>query len=104
VLSDFGEFTNENMFLHDSLLDKITFAPHNLAVDGPFHKFDMIFCRNVMIYFNQSLKDIVHELLFHSLKPGGYLTLGDKESIRFSKYAALYNRMSEDERVYRKIF
>jgi chemotaxis protein methyltransferase CheR len=104
VLKDFGQFKDGNLNLHDSLLDKITFAPHNLAMDGPFHQFDMIFCRNVMIYFNQKLKDSVHELLFQSLKPGGYLTLGDKESIRFSKYAAHYKRMNEVERIYRKIF
>jgi chemotaxis protein methyltransferase CheR len=104
ALQDFGSFVDGNLKLHDSLMDKITFAPHNLATDGPFHQFDMIFCRNVMIYFNQNLKDNVHELLFQSLTPGGYLTLGDKESIRFSKYATHYKWLNDDERIYRKMF
>jgi chemotaxis protein methyltransferase CheR len=103
-LKDYGDFVDGNLKLHDYLLDQITFAPHNLASDGPFHQFDMIFCRNVMIYFNQSLKDKVYELLFESLATGGYLTLGDKESIRFSKFAAHFRRMNSDERVYCKLF
>jgi chemotaxis protein methyltransferase CheR len=101
-LINFGEIREGNLYLHPYLLDKITFSPHNLATDGSFHEFDVIFCRNVMIYFNQNLKNSVHGLLYRSLKPGGFLALGDKESVRFTEYASHYSRL--EEKIYRKVF
>ena len=63
----------------------ITFANHNLATDSVFSETHLILCRNVLIYFNRDLQDRVLELFRDSLIRGGFLCLGSKESIQFSK-------------------
>jgi chemotaxis protein methyltransferase CheR len=60
-------------------------------------------CRNVMIYFNKSLQDRVHDLLHDSLIPLGILSLGHKETIKYTKAENLYEELDPDERIYRRI-
>jgi chemotaxis protein methyltransferase CheR len=81
----------------------IVFALHNLVSDRSFNEFQLIFCRNVMIYFNRTLQRHVHELLYDSLALWGYLGLGRSESVRFSQHEHRYEAVSERERLYRKI-
>jgi chemotaxis protein methyltransferase CheR len=81
----------------------VVFAVHNLVSDRSFNEFHLIFCRNVMIYFNRSLQQRVHELLYDSLALWGYLGLGRSESLRFSQHEHRYEAVSERERLYRKI-
>ena len=50
-----------------------------LVTDGPFNEFDLILCRNVMIYFNRRLQDRVHHLLYDSLANFGVLGLARKD-------------------------
>ncbi|MBB6637877.1 CheR family methyltransferase [Cohnella thailandensis] len=86
-----------------SLKERIVFAEHNLATDRSFNEFHLIFCRNVMIYFDPSLRERVHRLFYESLAPGGILVLGGKESLAFTSHADHYETLSEEHRVYRKI-
>jgi chemotaxis protein methyltransferase CheR len=85
------------------LRDNIVFAPHNLVTDGAFNEFNVILCRNVMIYFNKALQDRVHELLHRSLARFGVLGLGRKESLRFTPHEASYDTLDDFERLYRKV-
>ena len=57
------------------------FAQHNLAQDGSFNEFQLIVCRNVLIYFGRPLQERVHDLFLDSLARFGVLALGHKESI-----------------------
>src|SRR3954467_14138980 len=50
-----------------ALIDQVVFAQHNLVSDAPFNEFNLIVCRNVMIYFGKALQDRVHELFYESL-------------------------------------
>ena len=86
-----------------SLLDNVVFAQHNLASDRSFNEFNAIVCRNVMIYFDRSLQDRVHELFYESLAMFGVLVLGHKESIRFTRFADRYEELDAGERIYRKV-
>jgi chemotaxis protein methyltransferase CheR len=86
-----------------SLRENIVFAPHNLVTDGSFNEFNVILCRNVMIYFNQPLQARVHELLHQSLSQFGVLGLGRKESLRFTPHEASYVALDEPERLYRRV-
>lgn len=67
------------------LRDVITFSRHNMVVDNlPIQKFgtcDVIFCRNVIIYFTHQTAKHVIELFFDILNPGGYLFLGHSETL-----------------------
>jgi chemotaxis protein methyltransferase CheR len=86
-----------------SLLDNVVFAQHNLAMDGVFNEFNLILCRNVMIYFDQDLQERVHGLFYGSLERFGILALGHKESISFSGFAGRYDEVDAEERIYRKV-
>jgi chemotaxis protein methyltransferase CheR len=86
------------------LMDQVVFAQHNLVSDAPFNEFNLIVCRNVMIYFGKALQDRVHELFFESLDTFGILALGHKESIKFSRYEDRYEALDAPEKLYRKMF
>jgi chemotaxis protein methyltransferase CheR len=86
------------------LLDQVVFAQHNLVSDAPFNEFNVIVCRNVMIYFGKTLQDRVHELFYESLDPFGILALGHKESIKFTKYEERYEALDVPEKLYRKMW
>jgi chemotaxis protein methyltransferase CheR len=79
----------------------VSFAQHNLATDGSFNEFHLIICRNVLIYFNRTLQDRVHRLLYQSLIRFGFLGLGTKETVRFTPHEAHYQELPE--RLYRKV-
>jgi chemotaxis protein methyltransferase CheR len=65
------------------LTAKPTYQKHDLVKEGNnFGKqFDLILCRNVLIYFNNNLQNKVFEMFWQSLKPNGYLVIGLHESI-----------------------
>jgi len=86
-----------------SLTENVVFAQHNLAMDRSFNEFNMIVCRNVMIYFDKVLQDRVHELFYESLDVFGVLALGHKESISFTPYVDRYEELDPGERIYRKV-
>jgi chemotaxis protein methyltransferase CheR len=86
-----------------SLTENVVFAQHNLAMDRSFNEFNVILCRNVMIYFDKALQDHVHGLFYDSLATFGILGLGHKESINFTRFADRYEAVDPDERIYRKI-
>ncbi len=69
-----------------SLADSVVFAQHNLASDAAFNEFNVITCRNVMIYFDRPLQDHVHRLFYESLASFGILALGQKETLRQSPH------------------
>jgi chemotaxis protein methyltransferase CheR len=72
-------------------------------MDRSFNEFNVIVCRNVMIYFDKALQDHVHTLFYESLDMFGVLALGHKESINFTRYAGRYEEIDLDERIYRKV-
>jgi chemotaxis protein methyltransferase CheR len=85
-----------------SLVDAAVFAQHNLVSDAAFNEFNVIVCRNVMIYFAEPLQRRVHSLFYGSLATFGVLALGQKETIRFSPHAARYEELDAAERLYKK--
>jgi chemotaxis protein methyltransferase CheR len=81
----------------------IVFSQHSLASDGSFNEFNVIFCRNVMIYFGGDLKDRVQQLLYDSLCRFGFLCLGKKESLEHSPLESRFEALAGDLRIYRRI-
>lgn len=87
----------------DRLKSKMIVATHNLVSDRSFNEFQLIFCRNVLIYFDKSLQDKVLSLFDDSLEKLGFLVLGSKENLRFSAIAAKYTQFEPGEKIWRKI-
>ena len=85
-----------------SLTKNVVFSQHNLVTDKSFSEFNVILCRNVLIYFDKSLQTKVHELFYESLPMFGVLCLGSKESIRFIRYEQCYEQIGPDK-IFRKV-
>lgn len=87
----------------ETLSEKVIFAAHNLVTDRSFNEFQLIICRNTLIYFNKELQDRVLHLFTESLEQLGFLALGAKETLRFTTAAPLYKPVAQQEKIWRKI-
>lgn len=102
---DFGKYyssCSSGEKFKDDLRNCIQFKTHSLANDGYIQNFDLILCRNVLIYFNQELQNRVLELFDTSLAKGSFLALGEKETLKLSAIAKKYNQMGT-EKIWKKI-
>ena len=84
-----------------SLREKMILSTHNLVSDSSFNSFQLIICRNVLIYFDKKLQERVFHLFDDSLENLGYLALGTKETLRFSHLQNRYQHM-EDQKIWKK--
>jgi chemotaxis protein methyltransferase CheR len=100
--SDYYTAKYESVLLDRSLKQNIVFSIHNLAVDRSFNEFQLILCRNVIIYFNQSLQNKVIDLFYESLCPFGFLALGNKESLLFSNRKKNFEVIDRKEKIFMK--
>jgi chemotaxis protein methyltransferase CheR len=85
------------------LKENIVFSTHNLVTDASFNEFNVILCRNVLIYFNQRLQEQVHKLLYESLRVFGILGLGRQETLKMTAYEHCYEEVESQEKLYRRI-
>lgn len=104
VLADYYTTQYGRAIFHSSLKKNIVWSQHNLVTDGSFNEFHVILCRNVLIYFDQTLQARVHKLLYESLIHFGMLGLGQMESIQFSPYEKSYEARDNLEKWYCKIY
>ena len=102
-LSTFYKSNNSTAVIDPVLKQNIVFTQHNLVTDGAFNEFNVVLCRNVLIYFNKSLQDRVHKLLYDSLAMFGILGLGRKETIGFTSHQRCYEELDGATRLYRKL-
>lgn len=92
-----------NAIFSPALRRNVVFSQHNLVTDRSFAEFNVIFCRNVLIYFDKQLQHRVHSLFYESLVMFGVLALGSKESLKFSQYEPCYEQLVPVEKLYRKV-
>jgi chemotaxis protein methyltransferase CheR len=89
--------------LDDELRSKMIVSTHNLVSDRSFNEFQLIICRNVLIYFSKTLQDKVLELFDSSLETRGFLALGSKEQVKFAGIGKKYEQIDAKEKIWRKI-
>ena len=97
----FYKAVGDRAVLEPSLRRNVVFAQHNLVTDQSFNEFNVVLCRNVLIYFNRPLQEHVHRLLYASLGRLGFLGLGARENLRFTPHEKQYQDIGE--RIYRKV-
>ncbi|MDH5474201.1 MAG: protein-glutamate O-methyltransferase CheR [Cyclobacteriaceae bacterium] len=85
-----------------SLVENVSFREHDLVKGEVFNKFDLVLCRNVMIYFNQSLQNEVLKKFHESLFKFGYLIIGSKESLIWCDIANKFIVVNNEEKIYKK--
>jgi chemotaxis protein methyltransferase CheR len=100
--SDYYTARYDHAMLMPSLKEHIVFASHNLAFDGDFGEMQMVFCRNVLIYFKQPLKNRALNLFSSILAEGGFLCLGTKETLEGRAIGPHFAEISPRTRIYRK--
>ena len=85
-----------------TLRKNVVFADHSLATDAAFAEVQIVSCRNVLIYFERALQDRAVALFRDALCARGFLGLGAKETLRFSKHEAAFDVFAPEERWYRR--
>lgn len=102
-LKDYYTEENGRAVVKKELLSNVVFQKHDLVLGNGFNSFDLILCRNVMIYFNQALQNEVLKKFHGSLNKYGYLAIGAKESMIWCDYANRFIVVNQEERVFKKI-
>ncbi len=104
-LQDFSDYYTamyEEAIIRKDIRERVIFQQHNLVTDGSFNEFQLIFCRNVMIYFDKALQNNVVKLFYVSLSPLGFLALGMKESLLFSDVQHEFETTDAGVKLFRK--
>ncbi|MBB5438198.1 chemotaxis protein methyltransferase CheR [Pedobacter sp. AK017] len=102
TLSNYYTAKYDAASINHSLKKNVLFSAHNLASDGVFNEFQLISCRNVMIYFNTELQKKVIELFYNSLANFGFLCLGSKETLRSTELGR-FKIIDKKNNIYQKI-
>jgi len=84
-----------------SIREAIIFAPHNIIMDPPFTKLDLLSCRNLLIYLTLELQKKLLPLFHYSLNPGGFLFLGNSETV--GNFTNLFAPLAGKTRLYRRL-
>lgn len=91
---------NECYKLNDEIRSMVSFQRFNLIDKLPFHFMDVIFCRNVLIYFKREQQDLLFQKFNQALNQGGYLVIGKTETLGDKDLFALVNSR---QRIYQKL-
>jgi chemotaxis protein methyltransferase CheR len=93
---------NKSVCFNKDLLKNIYFSIHNLVSDKVFNEFEVVFCRNVVIYFNDKLQERSLGLLKDSLCYRGHLFLGNSEHMNFKGISEYFRVVDKNHNVYQK--
>jgi len=102
-LSDYYHVAYSQAVMMPELRKNIVFSLHDLTGDGVFNEFQMVSCRNVMIYFNLEQRQKVFKLLYESLAMFGFLCLGKRETLRYSGFEQNFRIINTALNIYQKI-
>ena len=92
----FTKLGDKSFKISDDIKQRVNFKQHNLLKDNYGSGFDLIVCRNVMIYFTEEAQDDIYRKFYQALKPGGVLFVGSTEqmmkadSIGFKSYHSFF--------------
>jgi chemotaxis protein methyltransferase CheR len=100
--SEYYHARYEAAALDNALKARLTFANHNLVCDGVFGEMHLVFCRNVLIYFNRELQNRALRLFTESLVNGGYLCIGTREDLRFTEVEDEYETVNGKAKIFKK--
>ncbi|MGZ3862942.1 MAG: CheR family methyltransferase [Bacteroidia bacterium] len=100
-LSDYFNKEDKSYIMDRGLLTNVRFLRHDLSTGTSFSKFDLIICRNVMIYFNKELQEKVFSLFEGSLFKKGFVVIGKKESMAYYNNAPRFAEINATEKIYR---
>lgn len=103
MFNSYCTYRENNVEMDSHLLECVEFVEHNLVQAEQLGTYDIILCRNVMIYFNKILQDEVFKLFYKSLEKGGYLVIGAKESLVWCSLSDKFEIVNSKEKIFKKI-
>lgn len=103
AFSEYYRAGHGHVVMHAELSKNIMWASHNLVTDASFNEFNLIVCRNVLIYFNRALQERAHRLFYDSLASDGLLALGRQESLQLTPLESCYQALDSREKIYRRV-
>ena len=99
-LAKFFRSQGDGYIVDQRIREMVLFAQHDLIMDPPFTRLDLLSCRNLLIYFNATLQKRLLPLFHYSLLPGGVLMLGGSETVGSAQN--LFPPLSSKTRLYRR--
>jgi chemotaxis protein methyltransferase CheR len=102
-LADYYTASSTYALFDRSLKGSILFSDHSLATDSTFAEVQLVSCRNVLIYFDRDLQDRAIGVLADALCRRGFLGLGLKETLRFSRHAPRFVEFVPEDRIYQRL-
>ncbi len=99
-LARFFSAQSDGFLIDKTIRETVLFAQHDVILDPPFTRLDMLSCRNLMIYFNTALQRRLVPLFHYSLRPGGVLLLGGSETV--GRSLTLFEPLNPKSRLYRR--
>lgn len=103
TLSDWFTAGYSRIRMDPSLRERVLFTNHNLVSDSVFGEMQLVVCRNVLIYFRDQLQDRALGLFRDSLVHGGYLCLGNRESLDYSSVVEDFSVVDLSNSIYRRV-
>jgi chemotaxis protein methyltransferase CheR len=100
--SDYYTAKYDHVLIDKELRKNIVFSHHNLVTDNVFNEFQLILCRNVLIYFDPVLQNKVLNLLYNSLSPLGFLAIGIKESLLFTDLNSKFDNVLPSFKIFKR--
>ncbi|QCB45547.1 chemotaxis protein CheB [Hydrogenophaga sp. PAMC20947] len=100
-LGRFFHHKSSGYLINQGIRDMVRFAQHDVILDPPFTRLDILCCRNLMIYFDAALQQRLIPLFHYSLRPGGVLLLGGSETV--GRAQAMFKPLHPKTRLYWRI-
>jgi chemotaxis protein methyltransferase CheR len=100
-LKRYFSYDGEMYILSDKIKDMVRYKKHDLFTDNRLGHFDLILCRNVMIYFNKDMQEKLIARFYKALNFNGYLVIGKTEGL-FGDIKDRFNIVNSRERIYQK--
>jgi chemotaxis protein methyltransferase CheR len=103
--NDFSKYYHANgkeAAMDSTLINHVSFSYHNLITDQAAGTYDIIFCRNVMIYFDNKAKARLIEKFYNALKPGGYFIIGFYDTMLPMINLTELKMVDEEAKIFRK--
>ena len=100
-LARFFTQQDDGLRISKPIRDMVLFALHDIVLDPPFTKLDILCCRNLLIYFDAALQRRLLPLFHYSLRPGGVLILGSSETV--GTFSRLFEPIESKLRLYLRL-
>lgn len=98
----FDDLGKGNFAVKNEIKQMISFKHQDMIQNEPFPNIDVVFCRNVFIYFDRSLQEHLLMMFYRALRVPGYLVLGKSETM-MGPAKTIFEDLDAEERIYRKV-